>query len=200
MIRNTCRAYVLGASVALAPICAFSDANAQIIDKLEAAAQADEQFDRSLRQIKQLLGQTGLERTLKSYLVQFHRVAESGVLTAESFQRFELRNNAEARARSVVTYLSLDLSGDGVLSDEERALAVPASRPDADMMFVLGDTNNDGQIDIGEMLMYVSDQVKNPRVSRRPNVNNFVHYDLDMDGSVTSEELISAFRAINDAL
>jgi len=90
----------------------------------------------------------------------------------------------------------IDANGDGMVSKDEVAASGSFNDQEIDALFVLGDSNNDGEIDLEEFLGVLYPIVANALVKLTKNVDNvddarflFKQMDHDGDGVLSQEEL-----------
>jgi len=93
-------------------------------------------------------------------------------------------------------FAAVDLNGDGKVSKEEIAASGTFNSQEIDALFLLGDANNDGEIDLEEFIGVLYPVVANALVKLTKTIANvddarflFKQLDVDGDGVLSQEEL-----------
>ncbi len=137
---------------------------------------------------------------LRQIMQQFFEMAPNGILTSDAVDLYGKRARAQQRNRTLLTFISYDLDGDGAVSADEIHLQETHLAPQlkADLATKLGlyDKNNDRALDRNEIRAAVAQSIENsPRQSMR--LIDLMVFDFDKDGQVTSDEVTKLVNVLD---
>jgi EF hand len=127
-------------------------------------------------------------------------MVRNGVITKADVDLRMAVDGARRRTERMAPYLMFDLDLDGVISREEIDRVSPVLRDNerrfSEVILKSGDADGDGSLSLTEIYKAVAVAAGDEVRVRNPFLDDVLKSDLDSDGRVTVEEIITVVRAV----